>query len=249
MARGHRFVSLVLTLACGCDVASGLTAYEFVPGSAAGTGGAAGAVDISAGGEGGGFGGAASGMPSDGGGGGGGMLEGGNGGGGRMGPACGNGLLEPPEECDDGDTNNGDGCDELCVVTCENGGHKRPLSNHCYWIFGNDKSYNEALVSCHPFDAHLATLTDQAEQSYVIDTVNPGDKFWLGGHDFAQDGTFVWITGEPFPTDLWQSGEPNNGGIGSDQDCVAAYDDDGDLDDENCDDNLDWLCEREPAGK
>ncbi|MBI5536883.1 MAG: DUF4215 domain-containing protein [Deltaproteobacteria bacterium] len=29
-------------------------------------------------------------------------------------PACGNGLLEPPEECDDGNTANTDGCSSLC---------------------------------------------------------------------------------------------------------------------------------------
>ena len=30
--------------------------------------------------------------------------------------ACGNGVVEPPEECDDGNTDSGDGCDETCVA-------------------------------------------------------------------------------------------------------------------------------------
>jgi len=41
------------------------------------------------------------------------------------GPVCGDGTLESPEECDDGDTDNGDGCDSVCAVetgwTCDAG--------------------------------------------------------------------------------------------------------------------------------
>ena len=139
---------------------------------------------------------------------------------------------------------------------CEAGGFKRPLTNHCYWKNGNAKSWNEARVSCENLGggAHLATLLNAAERDFVDDVVDPDDKYWLGGEDFQMDGTFVWITGEPFPTDLWDSGEPNDGGaIGGEQDCVAAFDVGGssndDLDDENCDQNLDWVCERAPAGK
>ncbi len=33
-------------------------------------------------------------------------------------PACGDGVIEAPEECDDGNTTNGDGCDNDCKFTC-----------------------------------------------------------------------------------------------------------------------------------
>jgi len=36
-------------------------------------------------------------------------------------PTCGNGTLEPPEECDDGDTVSGDGCSQDCKIE-----HPRP---------------------------------------------------------------------------------------------------------------------------
>ena len=35
-----------------------------------------------------------------------------------LGPPCGNGITEAPEECDDGNTVNGDGCDADCRVEC-----------------------------------------------------------------------------------------------------------------------------------
>src|SRR3990172_3686361 len=34
---------------------------------------------------------------------------------------CGNGILEPGEECDDGNLNNGDGCDEFCLFESQGG--------------------------------------------------------------------------------------------------------------------------------
>ncbi len=33
-------------------------------------------------------------------------------------PTCGDGVVEPPEECDDGNTTNGDGCDDNCTFSC-----------------------------------------------------------------------------------------------------------------------------------
>jgi cysteine-rich repeat protein len=41
---------------------------------------------------------------------------------GRISPRCGNGVLDPGEQCDDGNTVDGDGCDSTCVPTaCGNG--------------------------------------------------------------------------------------------------------------------------------
>ncbi len=38
-------------------------------------------------------------------------------------PSCGNGMIEPPEQCDDGNTQNGDGCNANCQIepACGNG--------------------------------------------------------------------------------------------------------------------------------
>jgi cysteine-rich repeat protein len=37
-------------------------------------------------------------------------------------PACGNGLKEGAEQCDDGNQNNTDGCNNLCQATTTGGG-------------------------------------------------------------------------------------------------------------------------------
>lgn len=42
---------------------------------------------------------------------------------------CGNGILEPPEECDDGNTTNGDGCSAQCTI--EGLAQLVPTGNEC----------------------------------------------------------------------------------------------------------------------
>jgi cysteine-rich repeat protein len=44
------------------------------------------------------------------------------------GPACGNGIVEGNEECDDGNLTSGDGCDNDCLFTCIAG---NPSRDHC----------------------------------------------------------------------------------------------------------------------
>jgi len=51
--------------------------------------------------------------------------------------ACGNGLVEPGEECDDGNTLSGDGCSSTCVSECPRSsgiwaGPRRPQSDLSY---------------------------------------------------------------------------------------------------------------------
>jgi len=53
---------------------------------------------------------------------------GGSGGSGGGTPACGNGVLEGAEECDDGNLTSGDGCDNDCLFTCIAG---NPSRDHC----------------------------------------------------------------------------------------------------------------------
>jgi cysteine-rich repeat protein len=47
-------------------------------------------------------------------------------------PVCGNGRVEMPEECDDGNTRNEDGCDSTCKYEyCGDGVVQAPLGEQC----------------------------------------------------------------------------------------------------------------------
>ena len=59
---------------------------------------------------------------------------------------------------------------------------------------------------------HLATVTSLDEHNQLVAQVGSPGSSWLGGTDEAVEGTWKWITGEPWNYTRWSSGEPNNNG-------------------------------------
>ena len=58
---------------------------------------------------------------------------------------------------------------------------------------------------------HLATITTAAENTFVETTVlgaGAADRshYWIGATDAAVEGTFAWVTGEPFSFADWGAG-------------------------------------------
>ncbi|WP_405219711.1 C-type lectin domain-containing protein [Lentisalinibacter sediminis] len=69
----------------------------------------------------------------------------------------------------------------------------------------------------------LASITSQDEFDLIVSLLPsaPANRthYWIGGTDFADEGTWVWIDGESFgPYEAWWGGEPNNSG---DEDYLA----------------------------
>jgi choice-of-anchor C domain-containing protein len=68
---------------------------------------------------------------------------------------------------------------------------------------------------------HLATIHSDAENSFCYDLINDDPDLWyidgwgsgigpwIGGYELGE-GTWLWITGEPWTFSRWASGEPNN---------------------------------------
>jgi hypothetical protein len=100
-----------------------------------------------------------------------------------------------------------------------------PANAHQYYLLESatwTESENAALTLLGA-DAHLVTINDQDEQNWVYDTfrfLGYGQYFWIGLNDVAEEGTFVWTSGEPFSYDNWKPGEPNSGGGVFDEDYV-----------------------------
>ncbi|MCK5944073.1 MAG: hypothetical protein KAI24_18960 [Planctomycetes bacterium] len=55
---------------------------------------------------------------------------------------------------------------------------------------------------------HLATLRSSSEEAWIRQQF--GDTLWIGLTDAAQEGTWVWTSGEPVTYTNWLPGEPNN---------------------------------------
>jgi len=245
-------VALVaLASACALDRAGGLAAADdaisppiTAPGGGPGVGGD-GALGGGAGGDG--AGGDAvvtsgGGMSAEGGG-----ATTGGGGTGGSGPVCGDGVAEGAEECDDGNTTLGDGC-EACLVVCPPDWTE--LSNgHCYRLFTDSLTWAAAEADCASFGAgfHLATLTTLTEVEEVAALTNSDDQ-WIGANDLASEGSFLWVTGEPFTwapyTAPWEPDNPDNSG--DDEHCVELKGTDAQINDDDCDATNERVCEYTP---
>ncbi len=178
---------------------------------------------------------------------------------------CGNGTLEPDnEECDDANLVENDTCTAGCKVRCTGEGsiatnsdtYVHPVTHHCYLqSYDPNSKWADAANDCVAWGGTLAALTTTQEISDLAGLLNnTGEDVWIGGDDTAADGTFVWLTGEPWTytngNAPWEShaigaNEPNGG---NGENCVEIYKS-GRLNDDSCNNQENWMCERPPAGQ
>jgi hypothetical protein len=84
-----------------------------------------------------------------------------------------------------------------------------------YKLISGNTTWHQAKTNAESRGGHLATITSQQEFDLINSLlgINWQNKLiWLGGTDEAQEGTWSWITGEPWSYTRWNSGEPNNAG-------------------------------------
>lgn len=105
-----------------------------------------------------------------------------------------------------------------CVTlgtTVENNGSvisEASLNNHRYMIYDDAVTWAQAEVKAEELGGTLATISSQEEQSLIETIIGAGQRarYFLGGTDEGQEGTFRWVTGEPFGLAKWAPGNPDN---------------------------------------
>jgi len=83
-----------------------------------------------------------------------------------------------------------------------------------YQFVEGNFTWEQAKADAESRGGHLGTITSLQEHEflranfagYAAGSLRP----WLGGSDAAQEGTWVWITGEVWNYTRWNAGEPNN---------------------------------------
>jgi hypothetical protein len=112
--------------------------------------------------------------------------------------------------------------------------------DRCLAGFSTPVSAYTARDSCASFGGQLVTIRSAEEEAEVSDLL-PGEYFWHGITDEAEEGSWVWSTGETATYTNWGPGEPNDccGG----QDCAHAGQD-STWDDVSCETtSLSYVCE------
>lgn len=161
--------------------------------------------------------------------------------------ACPDAIVDPGEQCDDGNSIETDGCTSLCGygVLCDEaaqpGGDRfavDPQSSHCYVSFDDDMTtFQTADSACEGVGGHLVTIAGAAEDAIVRSIQNPGQNPWIGATDDANDSdaVFDWVNGEPFLFMNFAPGQPDDdvlfGGTGE---CLHILDASGAWNDTSC---------------
>src|SRR6185436_3187183 len=103
-----------------------------------------------------------------------------------------------------------------------------PITNtangHIYYLLA-PTNWIGAWFNADRAGGRLVTINDAAENAWVFDTfANYGGvarNLWLGLKDSAQEGTWIWDSGDPSIYRNWAPGEPDNGGAGGNEDYVV----------------------------
>lgn len=98
-------------------------------------------------------------------------------------------------------------------------------NGHHYKVYLEETDWESAQTACEALGGHLATITSEEENQFVYElacTYSTELAFLLGGTDQAEEGTFVWVTGEPFEYTNWgYLNQPDNYRGYKDQDYIT----------------------------
>lgn len=102
---------------------------------------------------------------------------------------CGNGLIEDVEECDDGNTVDGDGCSASCVGDC--------VVEEDTWALFSPATWEGGLADCAARGGDLAWIHSAQEQEVAFNLCN----------QITNSNAFCWI-GLESPYSTWSNGDP-----------------------------------------
>jgi len=84
-----------------------------------------------------------------------------------------------------------------------------PENGHRYALVAVPMSWDEADQVCQALGGHLATVGDASEDAFLTKTFAEERICWLGGTDKEQEGTWRWVTDEPWDYTNWGSNQPD----------------------------------------
>ena len=83
-----------------------------------------------------------------------------------------------------------------------------PANGHAYRRI-RCGSWDDANSQAAAEDAYLVSITDAAEQEWLLKTFKP-QHCWIGLTDYANEGEWVWTSGEPVTYTNWGPHEPKD---------------------------------------
>jgi hypothetical protein len=91
-----------------------------------------------------------------------------------------------------------------------------PANCHMYFLTPTPMTWTDAQAAAVAAGGNLVTVRSAEENAWIMATFCSGPNadraLWIGLTDQKQEGTFVWISGDPSAYRYWNGGEPNNSG-------------------------------------
>ena len=96
-----------------------------------------------------------------------------------------------------------------------------PANGHAYKRI-RCGSWDDANAQAVAEDAYLVSITDAAEQEWLLKTFKP-QHCWIGLTDYANEGKWVWASGEPVNYTNWGPHEPKDADWGDEDFVLIKY--------------------------
>ncbi|XP_046288380.1 C-type lectin domain family 4 member F [Marmota monax] len=126
----------------------------------------------------------------------------------------------------------------------------KAYEENLYYFSHVKKSWHEAERSCVSKGAHLASVTSQEEQAFLVQFTS-NSYHWIGLTDMGMEGTWRWVDGTQFNNAgskvFWDRNQPDNWRHknGQTEDCVHLRSLWNDM---NCNSPYHWVCKK-PMGQ
>nr|XP_020856804.1 C-type lectin domain family 4 member F-like [Phascolarctos cinereus] len=117
---------------------------------------------------------------------------------------------------------------------------------NAYYLSITKKSWDEAEEFCVSHDSHLASVTSEEEQEFLVKATN-GVYHWIGLTDKGTEGIWHWVDGTPYNSakskGFWNKKQPDNWnhGNGIQEDCVHSMEKWNDM---ICQAPYPWICKK-----
>jgi hypothetical protein len=83
------------------------------------------------------------------------------------------------------------------------------MSNHYYYLSTATANFATAKTNSSGTNKHLVTINNANENAFVKGLIS--SDIWIGGEDIPANGTWSWVTGEPWAAYTnWDIAQPDN---------------------------------------
>jgi hypothetical protein len=98
-----------------------------------------------------------------------------------------------------------------------------PANGHAYYVTEGAMTWADAEAWAVSNGGHLVAINDAAEDAWIQSSLGlASGYYWLGGRDDAVEGSFDWVSGEPFSYQNFLPGQPDDdAGLGGNGDYLA----------------------------